>query len=242
MCTVSWLVEDNGYALFFNRDELKTRSRALPPRIQNINDVSVIAPQDPQGGGSWIATNEYGITVCLLNHYGAYARVKAGKKYKSRGQLVMRLCYLEKAKEIATAIQAISMDDFPPFRLFWVTPGGALNSCVWNGEICSWEKPDQIISPISGSSFENNQVIFERAEAYNRIVGPGISSDSLRRFHESYDPSQGAFSVNMHREDAQTMSMSVVTVSREQIKFEYRDKPGTGFEFGANQACMTARV
>jgi len=31
MCTVSWFTTENGYELFFNRDESKQRTEALAP-------------------------------------------------------------------------------------------------------------------------------------------------------------------------------------------------------------------
>jgi membrane protein DedA with SNARE-associated domain len=46
MCTVTWLMHADSYAVFFNRDELKTRSRALPPAIKKQNGVRHIAPVD----------------------------------------------------------------------------------------------------------------------------------------------------------------------------------------------------
>ncbi len=233
MCTVSWLLEPDAYTLFFSRDELKIRPRAIPPRIQEINRVKVIAPQDPQGGGSWIAVNEFGTTICLLNHYGAYASIEAAKKYRTRGEIVMNLSALKDAAEIESALRHIAMNDYPPFRLLWLTANEGIRSCIWDGKNCIWVTPDKLLAPLSGSSFENDQVVFERAAAFRQIVKSEISTESLIKFHESYDTLRGPYSVNMHREDAQTMSMSVVTVTQEQVHFEYRDKPGYGFDFGA---------
>jgi hypothetical protein len=58
MCTVSWWREPDSYTVFFNRDELKTRSRALPPTIQQQNGVRYIAPTDADGGGTWLGSKQ----------------------------------------------------------------------------------------------------------------------------------------------------------------------------------------
>lgn len=69
MCTVTWLIDAEGYTVFFNRDELKTRSHARPPTIRKQNGVNFIAPLDLDGGGTWIGVNEFGVTCSVLNNY-----------------------------------------------------------------------------------------------------------------------------------------------------------------------------
>jgi uncharacterized protein with NRDE domain len=69
MCTVTWLMEADSYTVFFNRDELKTRSHALHPAIKEQNGVRYIAPVDLDGGGTWIGVNEFGLTCGLLNNH-----------------------------------------------------------------------------------------------------------------------------------------------------------------------------
>ena len=54
MCTVSWMLQANGYQLFCNRDEKKTRPIALPPRVHSCAGVQFLAPVDTQSGGSWL--------------------------------------------------------------------------------------------------------------------------------------------------------------------------------------------
>ena len=69
MCTASWLTRPGGYELFFNRDERRSRARGLPPRESALRGVRYLAPIDLACGGSWIASNELGVTLCLLNRY-----------------------------------------------------------------------------------------------------------------------------------------------------------------------------
>ncbi len=68
MCTVSWLHDEiGGYQILCNRDEKYTRGRASAPRIETRNGMRYLAPIDSDSGGTWILTNELGITLCLLN-------------------------------------------------------------------------------------------------------------------------------------------------------------------------------
>ncbi len=69
MCTVSWLLHDAGYEVFFNRDEQKGRAIANPPAVFDREGTRYMMPVDPDGGGTWIAMNQHGLSLCLLNYY-----------------------------------------------------------------------------------------------------------------------------------------------------------------------------
>src|SRR5947209_18986874 len=69
MCTVSWLRTPQGYQLLCNRDELFARQPAQAPRQSSVNGVRFIAPVDGDFGGTWIAVNEFGLSLCVLNGY-----------------------------------------------------------------------------------------------------------------------------------------------------------------------------
>ena len=71
MCTVTWLERDGCYDLFCSRDELRTRGAALAPRLHPTAGGRFLAPVDSDGGGTWIAVNDRGVGLCLLNDYDA---------------------------------------------------------------------------------------------------------------------------------------------------------------------------
>ncbi|MBI4909752.1 MAG: hypothetical protein HY820_39405, partial [Acidobacteria bacterium] len=64
---MSWLHDTDGYQVLCNRDEKKTRRKALPPVVNTRQGVRYIAPADGDHGGTWIAVNDRGLTLCLLN-------------------------------------------------------------------------------------------------------------------------------------------------------------------------------
>src|SRR3954465_12348029 len=86
MCTVTFIARKRGYCLGMNRDEKLTRPIGLPPKKKSVNGHTVISPSEP-GGGTWIAVNDRGATLALINWYSITARVTPSK-VTSRGGIV----------------------------------------------------------------------------------------------------------------------------------------------------------
>ena len=89
MCTVTWIrpLEAEGYDLLFNRDESLTRGPELGPEPSRQGGTTFLAPRDSDQGGTWLAVNDHGLTVCLLNGY-VPSRGQAPPSWRSRGLLV----------------------------------------------------------------------------------------------------------------------------------------------------------
>src|SRR5438552_19179645 len=85
MCTVTFVARQRGYCLGMNRDKKLTRSTGLPPKKKMVNGSAVISPTEP-GGGTWIAVNDHGATLTLINWYSI--TVQVGGKAVSRGEVV----------------------------------------------------------------------------------------------------------------------------------------------------------
>src|SRR6266849_6073651 len=113
MCTVSWIHEDGGYQLFCNRDEKLTRQPASDPQVLYHDGVRFLAPIDADSGGTWLATNEFAVTVCLLNGaqrsigIPACAPFRLSNKdkkgclcYRSRGVIVLELATAKSIEEV----------------------------------------------------------------------------------------------------------------------------------------------
>lgn len=116
MCTVTWQIDADGYELLCNRDERKSRRPAAGPRVRLHRGVPVLAPEDGQAGGAWIAVNSAGATLCLLNgHVSALVR-SAG--VRSRGMLVMDLAA---ADDAASELARTDVRQFAPFTLLLLT-------------------------------------------------------------------------------------------------------------------------
>ncbi|WP_353412505.1 NRDE family protein [Arenicella sp. 4NH20-0111] len=225
MCTMTWFVNEDGYELFFNRDERLTRRRASLPAIQkhDLQDdrTLYISPTDADAGGTWIATNEYGVTVCLLNHY-QFEQIETYKKWISRGEIVRRFSSILQLHEADQLFDGMNLEDYRAFRMFIIEPNGANRLMVWDGHAARIES--DVTKPKSSSSVDAQNVKALRRQLFAEMgLENSRSAQDYIRFHSSHEPSRSKDSVCMHREDAQTVSLSYVKVDRHSVNFCYAD-------------------
>lgn len=102
--------------MFFNRDEKKTRQRATPPALQVLNGVRFLSPRDGDAGGTWLLANEHGVTLALLNLWGAAFEPRPARP--SRGRLLSDLLPdARDAEEAMNRVQSRALADYPGFTL-----------------------------------------------------------------------------------------------------------------------------
>lgn len=212
MCTVSWLKQVKRYTIFFNRDERKSRSQALPPSPGQEEGVRFLAPTDPDGAGSWIGTNEYGFSCCLLNQY--QARVVEKPDAPSRGLIVKSLLSSTTQKQVLSRLKERSLEPWRPFYLLLFDPDSEPLLCSWNGFDLNVSAAHM---PFSSSSFDTAAVI----DARMKLFPQSPDEESLMTFHSSHEPERGPYSVCMHRKDAETVSFSRIAVGAEFVEFDY---------------------
>ena len=225
MCTMTWFVNEDGYDLFFNRDERLTRSRALLPTIQahesSEEKLSYISPTDADAGGTWIATNELGITVCLLNHY-QFEQIETYKNWISRGEIVRTFSAITELAQAEVMFKRMNLDDYRAFRMFIIEPRGENRLMVWDGHAARIER--NVTMPKSSSSVDAKYVKALRKQLFVDLnLDESKSADDYIQYHSSHQPSRSKDSVCMHRDDAQTVSLSHVRVNAVQIAFRYAD-------------------
>ncbi|QMV14683.1 NRDE family protein [Vibrio spartinae] len=212
MCSVSWLVDSDGYQVFFNRDEQKSRALALPPARLSINDTEVLMPIDPVGQGSWISLNEFGMTLCLLNNY--QGQVPEGKLI-SRGQLLKTLSCEAGVKQVKRTFVALDLQHYAPFTLLAFDPSlsascSEVMAFSWDGRHCTIAPTD---SPLFSSGVDLENVLNYRNGLYQALTQADKSFAQLLQFHTSHHPEHTHMSPCMHRDDAQTVSFTYVKVS-----------------------------
>jgi len=227
MCTVSWLINTNGYEVFFNRDEQRSRPKALLPAYDKKTDS--IMPVDPQGNGTWIAVGRSGLTVCLLNNYQAQSKVSssaASSSFVSRGLLVSELIKYKNSEQVIQQLHGTSMSQYMPF-LLCVFPEN-LKSGNEQLFIFSWDGNEFVQKNIS-QPLISSAVLLEEVQKKRTLLFQEMTQDEVNRnihlsYHSSHQSEKGKFSVCMHREDARTQSISHIVVGNE-IKFRYHDAP-----------------
>ncbi len=222
MCTATWLRDDGGYHLFFNRDERRERKRAQPPVRSEAEGVSYLAPRDGDAGGSWLAVNEFGLSVALLNYYQApVLNSPVAGAFVSRGQLVTALVTAASLAEVDRRLSALDLLAYRPCTLLILVPS-SVALFGWDGTLLR-RLPEPETRMLSSSGFDAAGAERSRRELL-ASVAPN-SADALRRFHASHQPQRGAFSPCMHRHDASTVSFSEVRVTPRRVSFKYADGP-----------------
>src|SRR6185295_10498389 len=111
----------------------------LPPEVRTLGGVSVAYPTDPDAGGTWIAANDAGVTLAILN-----AREPEGRALprhpRSRGLVLLDLASARSIAEVVERVGAIvpSFQEVRSFHLAVAQPGDAdhrsrISRFLWNG-------------------------------------------------------------------------------------------------------------
>lgn len=225
MCTVSWIHTGGGYELFCNRDEKRSRAVADPPLLIERGGVRMAAPRDGESGGSWIAVNEFGLTVCLLNGANVTAGAAiANLAVRSRGEVVMCAAVAVSPREAAGIIRRLDAGAFAPFTVVALAPSLPATVIEWNGAAVREISPADELMPLVSSSFDADRVRARRRWEFARVTYDlgGVTREALRRFHGSHLEHASAHSPCMHRPDAMTVSCSRIAVSHDSVEFEYQ--------------------
>jgi hypothetical protein len=222
MCTLSWIPEPHGYSLFFNRDEGRTRGSETAAALREADGVEFIAPLDTDQGGTWLATNEHGVTVGLLNRYGIPFRPRAD--LTSRGRLVLALVSSRSVVDARRRMQAMNLTVFQPFTVVAVEAGMPLWLLGWDGQALEESAVEQagIAATSSASTAEADRA--RRQVLETLAAGTPVTPELLEALHRSHLPARGPLSPCMHRDDAETRSFCRVTVGAHTI--EFRHVPG----------------
>ncbi|HEU0005053.1 MAG TPA: NRDE family protein [Terriglobia bacterium] len=228
MCTVSWIHTSSGYQLLFNRDERNTRKPALAPAIHETAGVRFIAPVDGDHSGSWIAVNELGITFSLVNRYRClHCSGERHPQPPSRGLLLIGLADCHSLEEAQSRFDSLDLAAYQPFTVVVLAPGRPSLLLHWTGRDSLIECNGEAEMPLTSSSFDSRGVEVYRKRLFNELAKERgrVDLPLLMDFHASHVPTPSAYSPCMHRENAQTVSFSRVTVGDGVIEFVHFPVP-----------------
>lgn len=238
MCTLTWTHHapgapaTDGYRLWFNRDELRSRGPEVPPQLeQTPNGLSYIAPADSDAGGTWLAVNELGVTVALLNGYRS-SRGQDRAEWRSRGHLVRELADTRSLAQVWRRMEPARLREFRPLVLAVLSPAKPALIVRWDGLDVTLDSRGQRQLPITSSSFEQSEAQLRRRSLYReRVVTDPLSGEAadpaeLAAF-QAWTPEAGAdaFSPSMSRPDAATRSQCHVEVTRDSVLLHYTPGP-----------------
>ncbi len=208
--------------LLCNRDERHTRKPAIGPRLGKVREVSFVAPVDGDHRGSWIGTNQFGLTLCLLNRYGEWIPIP-DRDYTSRGLLLTDLLDSSDSQHFRERLSDIELNRFQPFTMLALSVGEPALLINWTGTECTLQPDAEALMPLTSSSLKNSNLGIRRRELFAEMASQRTNLDLelLDEFHRSHLPERGPASVCMHRDDAATVSLSTVVVNPASVEFLY---------------------
>ena len=221
MCTaVVWPIA-NGYFFAFNRDELLSRPTALLPSRHG----DFLAPIDPEGGGTWIASNIHGLTLAALNVYEAGER-QPDEPVRSRGLLVTDLADAATLAELSQRVSAFApLTHTRPFHLLAVAADQTALDARWNGAHLTLTPATLPLLRIS-AAFDQAAVATARHLEFQSLQADLATSvhmpETLRVWFASHALNGASRGVCMHREPfAATVSHTLVAVEPRETAMRY---------------------
>jgi hypothetical protein len=207
-----------------NRDELRTRPAALPPVIRFVGARRVIMPIDPISGGTWIAVNDAGIAAALLNVNPGRGESGAPQAPTlSRGALIPRIMGCWSLVEAERMLAATDPRRYPPFRLVLIDDR-ELAHFYSGGAALRHEHEPLAEHPHLFTSSGLGDALVEppRRELFERVFTPDGDWESQQdAFHRHSWADRRHLSVCMERDEARTVSHTVVEIEPERVVLTY---------------------
>lgn len=223
MCTVTYVpLADNGYILTSNRDEHILRP-ALPFQEYEIGNKKIYFPKDSQAGGTWIAHDPQGYSLCLLN--GAFtAHIPAGNYRRSRGLVLLDFFSYPSPQSFS---DNYDFEGIEPFTLV-LLKGGELEKEAaelrWDGNKTYFTKLDPDKPEIwSSATLYAPATIEGRRKSFSKWINDHklYSQEAIVKFHRSGDSKQVSFVVDGG--DRKTVSISSIFRTKQNTSIHYWD-------------------
>lgn len=243
MCTVTIVPKhsaDAGWRMACSRDELRSRDAARPPQSVAIQGIQALTPIDPSSGGTWVGVNQAGLAITLLNYNPPNPPTD---RESSRGSVIPLLLGATSMEEVIASATTIQRERMMPFRLVacdgqrlihWrsTEPIEDADDAAWNGSPMMY----------TSSGLGDHLVQGPRLELFKTWFGSDTSVyyEQQRTFHRHQWTGREHLSVCMQREDARTVSYTVVEVDPDRVTMTYHpDRPDTDAE--QSIACLERR-
>ena len=234
MCTVTVVPGGRGSSgavaptlrVVFNRDELRTRPRSIPPALHACGDRRTIMPVDPWSGGTWIGANDAGLVVGLLNVNAEPTEPAATPSEpppESRGVIVPGLLAAGSLTGLLHASHSIDASRHAPFRIM-ATDGREFVLLASQGHDLREVLRERFLRPVmlTSSGLGDQLVESPRRALFDEVFARwGDWLDAQRRFHEHTWAGRGHISVLMSRADARTESRVVIDLYADRVSMEY---------------------
>jgi hypothetical protein len=222
MCTVS-IIRTGGelIRLAANRDEQIARLPALAPQVAWFGRSRAVMPIDPSGGGTWVAANDVGVAMALLNLNRP--EIPAGAGQVSRGRIIPSLIRCAGTEQAVAAASSLNARLYGAFQLVIVDRFSVGQILSDGTRLQPIHKPlsDQPLL-FTSSGLGDHLVESPRRELFEQMFGSdSFTAATQDAFHAHHWPDRPHLSVCMRRHDARTVSHTTITVKSDQIDFRY---------------------
>jgi hypothetical protein len=251
VCTVSLLaLPRGGYLLAANRDEFATRGVARPPARARAGANRFVAPRDADAGGTWIAVDRAGGSLCLLNGDRPAADgtppPARGDGFRSRGLLVVDLLADPRPESVVATLRELHRSGrlvYRPFKLVAVAPRARARDGGIEALRVEFDGKELRCEPLeaphvdTSNGFDPDGVARARGASFRRLAGrlrriaPERWRAELLAWHRSHadpavaGPSAQRFSVCVHRLRVRTVSSTLVEVGAGGAAMRYHPGP-----------------
>jgi hypothetical protein len=223
VCTLSLIpaVGQRGLRLMINRDERRSRPLAWPPMIDEAGGVTLLAPTDSLGTGTWVAAASTGILYALMNASASRPLApRAGTT--SRGLVIRAVAPAADVGAAAERLRTLALSLVAPFRLFAIDED-QLVTWTWDGH-----RLDAAAEAIAGPRLFASSSLGDHLveEPRRRLFAALLESDSdmwraQDRLHLHTWPDRAHLSVNMSRRDACTVSRTTIVRGATRVEMSY---------------------
>lgn len=223
MCTVTVVSAGATIRLACNRDELRSRPVALPPRIEQFGPRQAVLPIDPTSGGTWVAVNDAGLALTVLNVNSSDGTGTPPAAARSRGKIIPALLHHD--TPLSAAFSALILDPahYAPFRLVLVNRREAVEVLA-DGIRFRLVRRIGLSRPqlFTSSGLGDHLVEGLRRQLFREYFSQLREAHARQEaFHRHRWPDRPHFSVCMDREDARTVSHTVVSLHPARVTLTY---------------------
>ncbi len=218
-----------GTRLACNRDELRSRPIALPPIIRTIENRRAIMPIDPVSGGTWIAASDAGLMMTLLNvnpRRGSGGAPHDGSLVRSRGAIIPELIPCATLDEASDRAMGLAPRAFPPFCLVMADAGRVVEIRSDGRNMCRSDDT-KLVRPVlyTSSGLGDHLVEGPRRKLFDELFPASAPPEdwlaTQQAFHRHSWPDRTHLSVCMSRDEAWTVSMTIVELHEAGIEMSY---------------------
>lgn len=233
MCTVTIVPivglagDPVGVRVASNRDESHQRPPASTPVKVSSGDRQAIMPIDPSSGGTWIAVSDAGLVMTLLNRNPHDMRGAVFSNQPSRGRIIPSLFQADSLDQACDLASAMAPGRYAPFRIVITDVSETAEVAMQDHGVTVTRR--QTRQPIMFTSSGLGDAVVEppRRQLFDQWFGddPKTWPASQDAFHRHQWDDHPQWSVCMSRQDARTVSLTVVELTDDSMTMIYDPKP-----------------